>query len=190
MFRKLKFEQELYDSLNFIPLSTQYKMDLLGVKFRRESWMKLSLEARQLFCHMSVRTDEDKESYRRYLVYLLKRLRRQVTVLEPPQINKEKSEWENTSRIPLGVYQMVVNMGFTLFQRDWFQLDEFQRYVLSKLSRGNHDREYLNRALGEILPAPAKISAWKMEEAKETLPEPVPITVNSVYSEEAVLTAS
>ncbi len=190
MFRKLKFEQELYDSLNHIPLSTQYKMDLLGVKFRRESWVKLSLEARQLFCHMSIRTDEDKESYRRHLVYLLKRLRRQVTVLEPLQINKEKSEWANVTSIPLRVYQMVVSLGFTLFHGDWLHLDEFHKYVLVKLSRGNHDGNYLKMALEELLSAPAKISAWKMEEEREALPEPVPITVNSGYSEEAVLTAS
>jgi hypothetical protein len=139
---------------------------------------------------MSIRTDEDKENFRRYLVYLLKRLRRRVTVLEPQQIDKEKSEWENIARVPQRVYQMVVNMGFTLFLRDWVQLDEFKRYVILKLSKENYGREYLNRALEELLPTPAKISAWKMEESNEALSEPVPISVNSMYSEEAVLTAS
>jgi hypothetical protein len=165
MFRKFKFEEEIYSDLRGIPLSTQFKLDAIGVRIRIETWNRLSQEARLLFCQIPAKTDQDKECYRNYLLYLLKRKRRQVHLLEPAQLEKERAEWENPGQIPMGVYKMVVDAGFTLSPQDWLELDEFKRYVLAKLSRENHNRIYLGAALNELLPTPAKIPSWKKKTA-------------------------
>lgn len=159
MFRKLKFEEEIYSELKLIPLSTQYKLDTIGVKLRQESWNALSIEARVLFCHLSIQTKQDREVYRRYLLYLLKRKRRLVQVLEPDEVESVKASWEDLSRIPVDVYKMVVEEGFILSSKDWISTDDFKRYVLFKLSQLKPRREYLKKALREILDPVLKISS-------------------------------
>jgi hypothetical protein len=171
MFRKLKFEEAIYSELKSIPLSTQYKLDAIGVRLRLETWNCLSREARLLFCQIPVKTDQDKECYRNYLLYLLKRRRRQVYLLEPEQTQKEKSEWENLLHIPDRVYQMAVDLDFTISPQDWLEMGEFQRYALVKLSRGNYDRNYLSEALEELLTTPAKVLAWKKKSPVAFHPE-------------------
>lgn len=186
MFRKLKFEEMGYFDLKQIPLSTQYKLDAVGVKIRPETWNSLSLEARQLFCHIPVKTDQDKDCYRNYLLYLLKRLRRQVQILEPGQVQQEKAQWENPGRIPDGVYRMVVEMDFTLSPQDWLAMNDFQRYALFQLSKGNHGLDDLNAALAELLPVRAKVSTWKKKAAAEPFAgERTPVVAGSDRPEPA-----
>jgi hypothetical protein len=191
MFRKLNFEEEAYSELKQIPFSTQYKLHSLGVKLRPESWNSLSLEARQLFCQIPIKSEQDKECYRNYLFYLLKRRRRQIHLLEPGQVEREKAKWENPVLIPNGVYQEVVDLGFTLSPRDWLEMGEFQRFVLVQLSEGNYDRDYVAKALVELLPLRAKISTWKKKTAIEPFPGEALVPVASKEDHgEAVLSAS
>lgn len=151
MFRKLKFEEPVYSELKSIPLSTQYKLNTIGVELRPESWNSLSIEARILFCHLSIQTRQDREIYKRYLLYLLKRKRRWVRILDPDHMRRTNFQWENLAQVPADVYQMAVDMGFILSSKDWIALDDFKRYVLVKFSQSKPSEEYLEKALKEIL---------------------------------------
>lgn len=158
---KLKFEEEVYSEIEPIPLAAQYRLDNVGVKFGPETWNNLSNEAKLLFCHLSLKTAKEKEYYRNYVLYLLKRKRRRVSLLNADEVNREKAQWENLMRIPERVYQMVVNLDYTLSPRDWLRMSDFKRYVLVKLSQGIHSANYLDNALAELLGAESKISMWK-----------------------------
>lgn len=161
MVTKFKFEEETISEIEPIPLSTQYRLDNIGVKIRPETWNKLSKETQLLFGHFPVKTDEDKECYRMYLLYLLKRKRRFVQILDANQVSLAKDEWENLARIPSRVYQMVVELEYTLSQRDWVKMSDFKRYALVKLSQGKYPNDYLSKALLELLPFESKVTAWK-----------------------------
>jgi len=161
MFCKFKFEKKFDSIIEPIPLSTQYRLDNIGVVIRTETWNKLSKESRMLFDHFPVKTDEDKECFRRYLLYLLKRIKRTVQVLDDDQVNRANAQWQDFARIPQQVYQAVVDLDYTLSPRDWIKLSDFKRFVMVKLSQGNHSRGLLNEAFMEILGTESKVTAWK-----------------------------
>ena len=165
MVTKFKFEEEIFSEIGPIPLSTQYRLDNVGVIIRPETWNKFSVETQLLFGHLPVKTDEDKECYRTYLLYLLKRKRRFVQVLDTNHLNLAKDEWENLARIPSRVYQMVVELDYTLSQRDWVKMSDFKRYALVKLSQAKYPTDYLNKAFAELLPSESKVTAWKSKSA-------------------------
>lgn len=88
-----------------------------------------------------------------------------MSLLDAAEVNREKAQWENPIRIPERVYQMVINLDYTLSPRDWLKMSDFKRYVLVKLSQGIHSTNYLNKALAELLGAESKISTWKSKSA-------------------------
>lgn len=161
MVKRFKFEKETYSEIKPIPLSTQYRLDAIGVKLCAETWNELSQEDQLLFSHFPLRNDGDKKCYRTYLLYLLKRLGGSVCLMDVDQVNRAKDEWENLTRVPPRVYQMIIDLNYTLSRRDWTKMSDFKRYVLVKLSQGNHPSDYLNKALAEMLPAESKVSSWK-----------------------------
>jgi hypothetical protein len=163
MSYQFKFEEEVQSGMESIPFAAQFRMDSIGVRIRPETWNVLSKEARLLFSHLSVKTDKDKDCYKTYLLYLLKRRRRTVLVMSEEQTDREKAEWENLAYVPIHVYKMVVDLDYTLSLRDWIRLSDLNRYVLVKLSKGRHDRNYLNKVLIELLGDESKITAWKPE---------------------------
>jgi hypothetical protein len=165
MIYKFKFET-VYSEIEPIPLSAQYRMDCTGVRFNPETWNCLSDEARALFCHLPVKTKKDKECYKSYILYLLKRKRRWVSLLDPDQTARDKAQWENLFRIPDKVYQMAIDLDFTLSPQDWLKMSDFKRYIIFKLAQGIHSTDYLKKALGELLRKESKISAWKSEVEK------------------------
>ncbi|HTC19693.1 MAG TPA: nitrate reductase associated protein [bacterium] len=160
MIHNYKFEK-IYSEIEPIPLSAQYRMDCTGVKLNLETWNGLSKETQALFCNHPVRTKKDQECYRAYILYLLKRKRRGVLLLDPDQINGDKAQWENLFRIPDKVYQMAVDLNYTLSPQDWLKLSDFKRYILFKLAQGIHSTDYLKKALAEVLRKESKISSLK-----------------------------
>jgi hypothetical protein len=163
MSYEFKFETEVQSGMESIPFATQYRMDSIGVRIRPETWNVLSKEARLLFSHLSVKTDKDKECYRTYLLYLLKRRRRTVFVMSEEQAERERAEWENLTYVPVQVYKMVVDLDYTLSLRDWIKMSDLNRYILVKLSKARHTKDYLDKALMELLGAESQVTAWKSE---------------------------
>jgi len=63
-------------------------------------------------------------------------------------------------QVPLRVYQMVVDLDYTLFQEDWIKMSDFNRYALVKLSQGHYSQNYLRQALSELLSPESRVTAW------------------------------
>jgi len=51
MIRKFKFEDEIYESLNCLPMAARRKLDALGVKLSLARWEKLGRGERLMICH-------------------------------------------------------------------------------------------------------------------------------------------
>ena len=51
MIRKFKFEEEIYESLNCLPMAARRKLDALGVKLSLAQWEQLGRGERLMICH-------------------------------------------------------------------------------------------------------------------------------------------
>jgi hypothetical protein len=169
MSYQFKFEEEIQSEIEPIPMSAQYRMDSIGVKIRPETWNVLSKETRLLFSHISVKSEKDRECFKTYFLYLLKRKRRQVHLMGEQEIIRQRTEWENLIQVPAPVYQMVVDLDYTLFQEDWIKLSDFKRYALVKLSQGHYSESYLRKALAELFGFEPQVPSWNSKSTNYSL---------------------
>jgi hypothetical protein len=149
MFRQFKFEEELYATLDHIPMSTQFKLDSLGLALPPEAWTQLELPERWVFCHLSIRSRGERECYGQYLSYALKRLK--LLTKPPASSADEKKPWEDIGRLPSEVAQKMRDLDLPLFWPEWIKLDDMERYTLFKLCRDNAEKGQLRRAVEEFL---------------------------------------
>ncbi len=161
MFRKFKFEEDLYEKLQAIPMSTRFKLDRIGLKLNTKSWNRFSSEEKQVLCHLSVRSQGEVECYKEYLLYLLHRLKEKVEWSDLETSKREKNQWENLTRIPESVYLKVLTLKGLLTAVEWIRLDDLERYALFRLSTDKYSEEQFAKALEEFL----GISAVKRAEA-------------------------
>jgi hypothetical protein len=161
MFRKFKFEEDLYDKLQAIPLSTRFKLDRIGIKVTPKNWNRFSNEEKHVLCHLSVRSQGEVECYKEYLLYLLHRLKEKAEWPDPEALKRERSQWENLTRIPESVYLKVLTLKGLITPVEWIRLDDLERYALYRLSTDRYSETQFARALEEFL----GISAVKTAEA-------------------------
>lgn len=155
MFRKFKFEEEIYSKLQGIPMSTHYKLDRVGLKIGVKTWNRFSAEEKQVLCHLSVRSQGEMECYKEYLLYLLNRLKEKPEWLDPETGKKEKAQWENLSRIPESVYLKVLSLKSLMTPVEWIRLDDLERYALFRLSLEKYSDVLFGKALEEFLGLPS-----------------------------------
>ena len=134
MFRKFKFEESLYASLQEIPYSTRYKMDVVGLRLDLAAWKKLPLEERNVLCHLSVRSQGERDAYREFLVMTLKRSGSEPSFSETMRLENERAQWENPGRMPTAVVEASFRAGLPLRTDDWLRFDDMERYVLFRVA--------------------------------------------------------
>lgn len=163
MFRKFKFEEDLYSKLPSIPVSTRYKLDRVGLKLGSKTWNRLAHEEKLVLCHLSVRSQGEQECYKEYLLYLLNRLKEKPEWMDPATSRAERMEWESLGRIPEGVYLKALALKGLITPVDWIRLDDLERYALFRLSFEKYGEALFARALEEFLGAPTPKSAKAAE---------------------------
>lgn len=149
MFRQFKFEEPLYQKLERIPLSTRYKLEMLGIPLPAENWRRLAPEIRHVLCHLSIRSRGERECYAQFLAYVLQGQKLSgpfKTVPEPAT----KRAWEELSRLPAEVAQKMKELNLPLFWPEWVKLDDMERYVVDKLCRDGSAPE-IEQAVREFL---------------------------------------
>jgi hypothetical protein len=85
------------------------------------------------------------------------------------EIIRQRTEWENLIQVPAPVYQMVVDLDYTLFQEDWIKLSDFKRYALVKLSQGHYSESYLRKALAELFGFEPQVPSWNSKSTNYSL---------------------
>lgn len=149
MFRQFKFEEPLYQRLEQMPLSTQFKMEMLGLQLPLSAWNQLAPEERWVLCHMPIRSRGERECYGAYLAYLLRRQK----VPTPPEAapSSGKNPWEDLSRLPPEVAQKGRELNLPLYWPDWIKLDDMERYIVYKLCREKAADSQIHQAVQELL---------------------------------------
>ena len=64
MIRKFKFEDEIYESLNCLPMAARRKLDALGVKLSLAQWEQLGRGERLMICHAPSASEEERSALR------------------------------------------------------------------------------------------------------------------------------
>lgn len=131
-------------------MSTRFKLDAVGVKLSLRTWNRLAEEERLVLCHLSVRSQGERECYRRYLEFLLGRLGDPLEEVDAKRLRAERADWENLTAVPLEVARRAAALGSPLTEEEWIQMDDLERYALVKLAGGKHDHANFQPALEEF----------------------------------------
>jgi len=67
MIRKFKFEDEIYESLNCLPMAARRKLDALGVKLSLAQWAQLGRGERLMICHAPNASEEERHALRTFI---------------------------------------------------------------------------------------------------------------------------
>jgi hypothetical protein len=149
MFRKFKFEESLCADMREIPFSTRFKMDEVGLRIETSTWRKLPLEERNVLCHLSVRSQGERDAYREFLILSVKRSGAKEAFPENSRLESDRSMWENPGRMPSLVAEASFGAGIPVRPEDWLNFDDMERYTLFQISKERP--EWMSEALKEFL---------------------------------------
>jgi hypothetical protein len=135
MFRKFKFEQSLYPMLAEPPFSARYKLDVVGIRIKSDVWKKIPLEERNVLCHLSVRSQGERDAYREFVILAIRRTGAEPDFSDEIRLQSEREQWENPARIPLTVAEASLSVGLPLRLEDWLKFDDMERYVLFRAAQ-------------------------------------------------------
>lgn len=147
MFRRYRFESEIYPGLSRIPLHVRMKLDLTGVKLSLAAWLALSFEERLALCHFPVDSDEEREAF----VLYLDALARRVTGAALPRLpSPPERPWENPDAVPPLVAERSRLEGGEVTVAEWKGLSPHHRYALFKLAGSGSEPEAFAETLQEL----------------------------------------
>jgi hypothetical protein len=67
MIRKFKFEAEIFESLNCLPMSARRKLDAVGIKLHLAQWEQLGRGERLMICHAPTDSEEEQSAPRTFI---------------------------------------------------------------------------------------------------------------------------
>jgi|ERR1019366_1849789 hypothetical protein len=135
MFRRFDFENEVYATLELVPISVRRKLDLAGVKLHLNQWQALSRTERLVVCHFPAASSEECEVLAAFLAEAVKRCTSEELSTVPPA----QDTAADADHMPPEVARLVSELQ--LNGENWSRrFDPDERYALAKLTRGPADR--------------------------------------------------
>jgi hypothetical protein len=131
MFRRFDFEKDLYETLEFMPLSVRRKLDLAGVKLHLKEWQALSRAQRMVICHFPVASPEE-------CGVLAAFLRDAVKARAGTELATTKPAAPDAGIVPPEIARLIAELK--LPQDRWSLLDPDERFALAKMARGGADK--------------------------------------------------
>ncbi|MGD1026416.1 nitrate reductase associated protein [Candidatus Binatus soli] len=135
MFRRFDFEKELYETLEFIPLSVRRKLDLAGVKLHLKEWQALSRVERLVICHFPAGSPEERDVLAAFLREAVKRRAGTDVGTMKPAAHDDAPD---AGQVPPDVARLIAELG--LPEKRWSLLDPDERFALAKMARGGADK--------------------------------------------------
>ena len=130
MIRKFKFEAEIYDSLNCLPMAARRKLDALGIKLHLAQWEQFGRGERLMICHAPTDSDEECSALRTFI--------EEVALVRTGSPAKTLPDEARVSAYPPAQPPQLLArharaFGVELDDETWAKLDNDQRYALMKL---------------------------------------------------------
>jgi hypothetical protein len=148
MIRRFKFEDEVHQSLECVPMAVRRKLDRIGLKIGLGQWQQLSHGERLAVCHLPVESAEEQDAVRTFLREAV-RERCGGILKELPEDQRRAADPPSTA--PAALIEQAREVGVTLEQRQWSTLDDDERYALIKLGVAPRPSHNLAAALDEFL---------------------------------------
>ncbi|MGD0073919.1 MAG: nitrate reductase associated protein [Candidatus Binataceae bacterium] len=150
MIRHFKFEHDIYETLDLVPMAVRRKLDHIGIKVGLEQWRMLSRGERLAICHLPVNLEEECEALRVFVREAVKRL----TGAEPKTIPAaERTLADPPAEPPSLLVEHAREAGFVLDENAWNKLDADARYALVKMGARAKISPNFSEALNEFLSA-------------------------------------
>ena len=154
MIRKFKFEDEMHESLQCVPMAVRRKLDRVGLKIGLEQWKSLDRGERLAICHFPVDSSEECDGLG---VFIREAMKRRFGV-EPKSLTEaQKASAEPPAAPPDRVVSHARAAGFDLSHAIWSRLDGDERFALLKMGDAEMPSHNLGAALKEFaVPATAE----------------------------------
>jgi hypothetical protein len=134
MFRHFHFEEDIYCTLDCVPMTVRRKLDRIGLKVHLAQWQGLGQGERLAVCHLPAEQSDECEALRTFIVEAVKR----TSGVEPNELPPEQRLGaEPPKEVPARLVADAAAGGAVLTQAMWERLDEDERYMLTKLEKRN-----------------------------------------------------
>ncbi len=156
MYKRFAFEGDIHDTLECVPLAVRRKLDLAALKISLAGWQELTRSERLSLCHLAVDSVDDLHVYREVLRAFCDRASVPLRALDDP--NASARAW-NAASVPAQVAVRVTELGGSLGETAWHELDEETRYALLKLADPKRNPLKIHALLVELglLTGPAPV---------------------------------
>ena len=157
MFRHFHFEEDIYCTLECVPMTVRRKLDRIGLKVHLAQWQGLGPGERLAICHLPADQADECEALRTFIVEVVKR----TSGAEPKDLAPEqRTAAEPPKSVPLSLVADAASADAVLTQAMWDRLDDDERYMLTKLA-GPEKGDKLAIALRELFAESPRASAAK-----------------------------
>jgi len=147
MIRKFKFEDEMHESLQCVPMAVRRKLDRVGLKIGLEQWKSLGRGERLAICHLPVDSGEEREALD---VFIREAMTRQFGVEPKSLSDAQKASAEPPASAPARVITRARMAGFDLNDDAWSRLDADEKFALLKMGDAETPSHNLAAALKEF----------------------------------------
>jgi hypothetical protein len=155
MFRHFHFEEDIYCTLDCVPMTVRRKLDRIGLKVHLAQWQALGPGERLAICHLPADQADECEAMRTFVVEAVKR----SSGVEPNDLPPDQCRTaEPPSEVPQSLMADAASAGAVLTQAMWDRLDGDERYMLTKLEKRG---DKLAIALRELFAESPRASAAK-----------------------------
>ncbi|SRR5579875_3213142 len=132
MFRRFHFEEDIYCTLECVPMTVRRKLDRIGLKVHLAQWQALGQGERLAICHLPADQPDECEALRTFIIEAVTR----VSGEAPRELTAEQRRAaEPPGQVPPALVADAASAGATLTQAMWERLDSDERYMLTKLER-------------------------------------------------------
>ncbi len=153
MFRRFHFEDDIYCTLECVPMTVRRKLDRIGLKVHLAQWQGLGPGERLAICHLPAEQPDETEALRTFIIEAVKR----TSGEEPRDLTPEQRQsWQPPEKVPPALVADAAAAGAVLTQAMWDRLDGDERYMLTKLEKRGSK---LAIALRELFSEPSRVAA-------------------------------
>jgi hypothetical protein len=130
MIRKFKFEDEMHESLQCVPMAVRRKLDRVGLKIGLEQWKALDRGERLAICHIPTDSGEECDA----LAFFIRETMVRRFGVEPKQLSDAaRASAEPPDNPPSQLVAHAREAGFNLSGPIWAHLDADERFALVKM---------------------------------------------------------
>ncbi len=155
MFRRFDFEEDIYCTLDCVPMTVRRKLDRIGLKVHLAQWQALGQGERLAVCHLPADQPDECDALRTFIVEAVRR----VSGAEPQRLAPDqRTAAEPPQALPPALVAEAARAGAVLTQEMWDRLDGDERYMLTRLEKRGGK---LAIALRELFAPSKRASAGK-----------------------------